>query len=175
VTTRVLQCERFRRLLTHLGRRSSGADPLAACYRDAMAARGDLLPGCRGTLRRLARRFQLATVTNGTDRVQRARLRAAGIDRYFAHVVTSESAGSAKPDPRIVRVALAALGVSAGEAILVGDDPATDGRAAARAGVRFCWMDGGKPLRPRVRRPAVSVRRLPELLRVVDPSLPGLG
>jgi HAD superfamily hydrolase (TIGR01509 family) len=175
VTTRVLQRERFRRLLVHLGRRTSGASPLAACYRDAMATRGDLLPGCRGTLQRLARRYRLATVTNGTDRVQRARLRAARIDRYFTHIVTSESAGAAKPDPRIVHVALAALGVSAREAILIGDDPESDGRAAARAGVRFCWMDDGKPLRPRVRRPRMSVRRLPELLRVVDPSLPGLG
>jgi YjjG family noncanonical pyrimidine nucleotidase len=175
VTTRVLQRERFRRLLAHLGLRTSGADPLAACYRDHMATRGDLLPGCRGTLRRLARRFPLATVTNGTDRVQRARLRAAQIDGFFAHIVTSESAGYAKPDPRIVYVALDALGIAARDALLVGDDPESDGRAAARAGVRFCWIDHGRRLRPGVRRPRVRVRRLPELLPLVDPAAASLG
>jgi 2-haloacid dehalogenase len=170
VTTIALQRDRFRRLLAHLRGPVRDAEGLSACYRDHMATRGDLLPWCRYTLRRLVRRCRLATVTNGTDRVQRARLRAARIDGFFDHIVTSESAGRAKPDPRIVRAALESLGIGPREALLVGDDPQSDGLAAARAGVRFCWMDDGKPLRLGVGRPGLRITALPQILPIVGAS-----
>jgi HAD superfamily hydrolase (TIGR01549 family) len=135
---------------------------------EGLAARGDLRPGSRALLRRLSRRFLLATVTNGVDRVQRSRLRAARIDGFFDSIVTSEMCGFAKPDPRIVHTALDSLGVGPGEALLVGDDPQTDGRAAARAGVRFCWVDDGKPLRPGTRTPRCRIRAWDELLALLD-------
>jgi FMN phosphatase YigB (HAD superfamily) len=83
-------------------------------------------------------------VTNGIDRVQRSRLAISGLSPFFEVIVTSQGCGFAKPDPRILHVALDALGVSPRRALYVGDDPATDGGAATAAGVRFCWMDGGR-------------------------------
>jgi len=53
------------------------------------------------------------------------------------------------------------------EAVLVGDDPESDGRAAARAGVRFVWVDDGRPRRPGVRAPRVRIRAWAELLPVL--------
>ncbi len=82
-------------------------------------------------------------MTNGIDRVQRSRLRAAGLDCFFEVVVTSAGCGYAKPDPRILHVALRALGLPARQALYVGDDPEVDGAAAAAAGVSFCWIDTG--------------------------------
>jgi FMN phosphatase YigB (HAD superfamily) len=58
-------------------------------------------------------------------------------------------------------VALDALGVSPRRALYVGDDPATDGGAAIAAGVRFCWMDGGRPIAGR--RPRRRVENLGQL------------
>jgi FMN phosphatase YigB (HAD superfamily) len=104
-------------------------------------------------------------VTNGIDRVQRARLRAAKLDGRFQTIVTSEGCGYAKPDPRILQVALDALGVGPHEALYVGDDRRVDGGAAAAAGVRFCWMDRGTETggrRPRLR--ITHLRDLPDLL-----------
>jgi len=101
-------------------------------------------------------------VTNGIDRVQRARLEAARLRPLFETVVTSEGCGYAKPDPRIIHAALDDLGVSPGEALYVGDDPAVDAQAAARAGVAFCWVDRGQgPARGR--RPRRRVTHLLEL------------
>ncbi len=74
--------------------------------------------------------------------MQRARLAASGLAPLFDVIVTSQSCGYAKPDPRILQVALGSLRVRASEAVYVGDDPATDGAAARAAGVRFVWMDG---------------------------------
>ncbi len=164
VTPRVLTRERFRRLLGRLGVGRALAPTLARRYVMTLATRGDLRPSSRATLRRLARRCRLATVTNGTDRVQRARLRAARIDHYFDAIVTSEKCGFAKPDPRIISYALRSLGVSPEHAVMVGDDPETDGLAAARAGVRFCWYDDGKPRRAGAPRPPCRITALPDLL-----------
>jgi HAD superfamily hydrolase (TIGR01549 family) len=118
-----------------------GGAALSAAYIDGISRRGDLLPGCRSTLGRLKRRYRLGLVTNGLDRVQRSRLRVARLEGCFDVVVTSEACGFAKPDPRILRVALQALGVGAAEALYVGDDREVDGGAARAAGMRFVWMD----------------------------------
>ena len=102
-------------------------------------------------------------VTNGIDRVQHARLRAAGLGPFFEAVVTSEGCGFAKPDPRIVQAALDALGVEAAEAVYVGDDVAVDGEAAARAGTTFVWVDRGDALPRGLRRPRRRIAHLGEL------------
>jgi HAD superfamily hydrolase (TIGR01549 family) len=143
---------------------------LSAAYLEALAARGDRLPGCRPVLRQLqARGLRLGVVTNGIDRVQRARLKAARLEAHFAVVVTSQGCGFAKPDPRILEVALRALEVGPREALYVGDDARTDGGAAAAARVPFCWIDrgGARPL-PRPRH--VRLTHLRELLPLVDRS-----
>lgn len=165
-----LALERFRRLLRELGLPGSGARPLGRRYLGHFSRRGDLLPGCRSTLRRLGRRFVLGVVTNGIDRIQRSRLAASRLRGHFAVVVTSQGSGFAKPDPRILEVALTALGVGPEAALYVGDDPGTDGVAASAAGVPFCWLDGGAPYPRSLHRPRHRIRSLPEL-----PGRLGLG
>src|SRR3954452_4462952 len=64
-------------------------------------------------------------------------------------VVASATAGVAKPDPRIFRVALAAAGCDAAEAVHVGDSAVNDAAGARGAGVRALLLDreGGGDLR----------------------------
>lgn len=83
-------------------------------------------------------------------------------------MVTSEGCGYTKPDPRILYVALAALGVPARDALYVGDDPAVDGEAARAAGVAFCWLDGDRRRRARPR-PDLRVASLAELAERLAP------
>jgi HAD superfamily hydrolase (TIGR01509 family) len=155
--------ERFRLLLADLKHDPRRARALARAYLACLSRRGDVLPGARRALRLLAPRFRLAVVTNGYDRVQRARLRAAGLFERFDAVVTSERAGFAKPDPRIVHAALRALRVGGRQALYVGDDLHTDRGAASAAGVPFVWIDrGGRPARG-AERPRRRVRSLLEL------------
>lgn len=155
--------ERARRLLESLGAPTRGAARLGRDYLAAFARRGDLLPGCRSALRRLARRYRLGVVTNGIDHVQRSRLRASGLAERFEVVVTSEGAGCAKPDPRIMHRALQALEVSPEQTLYVGDNPEADGLAAHRARVPFCWIDAGTPFPRRCGRPRLRVRHVGEL------------
>jgi HAD superfamily hydrolase (TIGR01509 family) len=141
------------------------AGRLGEAYLDHLSRRGDRLPGCRPVLQRLRRRYRLGLVTNGIDRVQRSRLSASGLGPLFETVVTSQSCGYAKPDPRILHVALGALQVAPRNAVYVGDDPATDGGAASAAGVRFVWMDRGFPVPGRrPRRRVTTLHELADLL-----------
>jgi HAD superfamily hydrolase (TIGR01509 family) len=162
-----LAVERFRRLLRQQGGDTRRAAVLGRAFLERLSRRGDLLPGCRRTLRGIARRHRLGVVTNGYDRVQRRRLETAHLDGLFEVVVTSESCGFAKPDPRILHVALEALHVPASQAVYVGDDLQIDRAAARAAGVPFWWMDHGRPIPAGLRRPRRRVRCLAELLDVL--------
>jgi HAD superfamily hydrolase (TIGR01549 family) len=116
-------------------------------------------------LRALGERYRLGVVTNGIDCVQRSRLAASGLAPLFETVVTSQGCGFAKPDPRILHVALDALSVSARHAVYVGDDPAVDGAAARAAGVPFVWMNRGDAVHGvRPRRRVQSLHELKHLL-----------
>jgi YjjG family noncanonical pyrimidine nucleotidase len=158
-----LEVERFARLLAQLGARRRGAGSLSRSFLARLSERGDLLPGCRSLLRSLKARYRLGVVTNGIDRVQRARLRAASLEDSFETVVTSEGCGYAKPDPRILLAALRELEVDPEAAVYVGDDVAVDGGAAAAAGLRFLWVDRGDALPPGLPRPEHRVRHLREI------------
>jgi len=65
-------------------------------------------------------------------------LRRLGAGRLFETIVTSSEAGTAKPDPRIFKLALARLQVEAARALHVGDDT-RDEEGARRAGMRFAY------------------------------------
>jgi HAD superfamily hydrolase (TIGR01509 family) len=59
----------------------------------------------------------------------------------FDVVVDSATTGAAKPDPAIFRHALSRLGVAAGRALYVGDDPANDLDGARAAGIDAVLID----------------------------------
>ena len=161
-----LSHERFRRLAVALGREPRLARRFSRVYLTSLAARADMLPGCLRVLAVAAKRHRLAIVTNGIDRVQRSRLRIAGLRDRFHTVVTSEGCGFTKPDPRIVIEALRRIGARAADAIFIGDNPTTDGDAAHGAGVRFVWLDRGAHRAPR-RRPYARVTDLAGLARFI--------
>jgi HAD superfamily hydrolase (TIGR01549 family) len=160
--------ERFRRLLHETGKGPALAKRLGDRYLDRLSARGDRLPGCRPLLHALRKRYRLGVVTNGIDRVQRSRLAASGIAPFFEVVVTSQGCGFAKPDPRILRIALDGLGVQPREAVYVGDDPAVDGAAARAASVPFIWVDRGDA--PRGAAPRPSAGRAPAAALTPEPA-----
>lgn len=158
-----LAVERFREYLAE-----TGADPrrgarLSRTFENELAHRAHLHPGCRAMLRALFGRFRLAVVTNGLTRIQHGRLRVSGLRRFFETVITSQACGVAKPDPRILTIALQELGVEARESVYVGDDAAVDQQAAHAAGLAFVWVDRGRRVPRGVRRPRRRVKHLREV------------
>lgn len=99
-------------------------------------------PGAEATLAELARRgIRLAIVTS---RMRRATLRGldiCGLASHFDVVVTPDDVANPKPDPEPVILALQRLGVTAEEALFVGDSPydVAAGRAAGTRTAAALW------------------------------------
>ncbi len=99
-----------------------------------------LAPHAREVLAVLkARGYRLAVVSNW-DATLPEILEVVGLGRYFDHLSVSALSGYAKPDPRLFREALEALGVSPEEAVHVGDAEA-DLLGAEAVGMRALLFD----------------------------------
>lgn len=124
-------------------------------------------------LQALGEQYDLGVITNGNADVQRL-----GLAHYFKFALCAEDLGIGKPDPAPFTAALRLGGVSASEAVHVGDHPNDDIAGAQRAGMRAIWFnpkglawpeangaDVGRPNagRPNVGRPEAEIRDLSEL------------
>ncbi|MFO7625980.1 MAG: HAD family hydrolase [Candidatus Fermentibacteraceae bacterium] len=109
-------------------------------YFRRLAQQGALMPGVRETLAALSLMTRFALVSNGSAKVQDARLAIGGIIDYFPVRVYSREEGVAKPDPRILLITLERLGVLPEQAVFVGDSAKSDMAAAQAAGVEFIWF-----------------------------------
>jgi putative hydrolase of the HAD superfamily len=89
----------------------------------------------------LARRYPLGLVSNFYGNLS-AVCDDLGIRSLFRVIVDSEAVGCTKPDPRIFRHALDALGVAAGDATFVGDSPSRDMAGARGVGMAHIWLVG---------------------------------
>jgi YjjG family noncanonical pyrimidine nucleotidase len=165
LTSKELRVLRFHLWLERLQRDPARARRLAPLYLREFSARADLVEGASALVRSMTRLdLRLGVVTNGIDRVQRTRLKVSALGGAFRVVVTSEKAGIAKPDPRILELALRRLRVEPSQALYVGDDPHVDGLVANRAEVRFVWFN---PRRETVK-PGEDVRIDHQIERLQD-------
>ncbi|MGC8966940.1 MAG: HAD family hydrolase [Thermus sp.] len=133
--------EFHRRLLAGMGLEDHAealSQELVARWKDP--ALWPLTPGAEETLRALkAEGYPLAVVSNW-DATLPEILEVVGLKRYFDHLAVSALLGHAKPDPRLFKEALAALGVTPGEAVHVGDSEA-DLLGAEAVGMRALLFD----------------------------------
>lgn len=128
-------------------------------------------PGAADLLAWCQDRAGVAIVTDGRPEIQRAKLRAAGLDRCVDVVVCSDELGRAhrKPDPLPFRTALDHLGAGPGEAAFVGDRPETDIAGAGALGIVTVRVHSGEyARRPDVVPPDVRCATLAEVGAVLD-------
>jgi putative hydrolase of the HAD superfamily len=100
-----------------------------------------LFPGAPETLRALSAKFRLHIITNGFEEVQMLKLSSTGLRSYFVHIITSEMAGSKKPDPAIFDFALSKTGAAPFQSLMIGDDPAVDVLGAMESGMQGILFD----------------------------------
>jgi putative hydrolase of the HAD superfamily len=97
----------------------------------------------------------LGVVTNGQERQQIEKIRRCGLDSWLQFVVTSETAGIAKPDSQIFSNACARLALREDDVAYVGDSLEIDAVAASRAGLTGIWLnrpgDGASSCPPEIR------------------------
>jgi len=119
-----------------------GGDPAAVAefYVEALSEQSMLLPGALEAVERIAEKLPVSIVTNGISRVQRGRISRSPLRHLIRDFVVSEEIGFAKPDPRVLEIALSNLGVAPRDALMAGDGLA-DMRCARNAGVDGCWVN----------------------------------
>lgn len=131
-----LKVERFRQLLEVLGRTDIAPEDMAAKYTTMLASHPDLLSGAEDFIRALQGKVKMAIVSNGLSAIQRGRLGLCPLTSMFDAIVISEEVGVAKPDPKLIEVALDMLGCKdKSQAVMMGDSLSADIKAAVNAGV----------------------------------------
>lgn len=125
-----------------------------ALFPDALPALQALRPVCR-----------LGLVSDSQRAFLEPEMRLLGLTPLFDARVLSCDFGFRKPDPRLFRVALAALDVAPSEALYVGDHPYRDICGPRQVGVRAALLrrPDGMPADARACPPDLVVRSLAEL------------
>lgn len=140
-----LRAERIRRLVSESGAAdldAQEAEELADAYRSAYLRAVRPVDGAAELLAEVRRRgARVVAVTNNLVAEQERKLRDTGMRDLFDGLVISEAAGVSKPDPAIFELALGVAGVSAPEAIMLGDSWTNDVMGALGAGVAAAWLD----------------------------------
>jgi FMN phosphatase YigB (HAD superfamily) len=133
-------------------------------------SRAVVFPAHHGPLLdRLHRQHRLAVVSN-FDYAPTARgiLEREGITHLFEEVVVSDEVGWRKPKPVIFETALRRLGVSAAEAVHVGDRADLDVGGAQGVGMDAVWINrDAAPLPPGIGPPRFEIRDLQELEHIL--------
>jgi HAD superfamily hydrolase (TIGR01549 family) len=138
--------ERFRRALRRVGvadeEAGAVAQRLSLAHMAHLASMTVLPPEHVSILSDCARRYRLALVSN-FDHGPTARrvLSDHGIAGFFPTTVISAEFGRRKPHPAIFEAALLGAGVSAGEALFIGDSLGDDVLGAHHAGVPVVWLN----------------------------------
>ena len=86
--------------------------------------------------------LRLGVITDGLPVKQWEKLVRLGLDDFFETVIISgdEGVGLNKPDPKVFEIALEKIGVTAGEAVMVGDKIHTDIDGANKVGMTSIWL-----------------------------------
>lgn len=114
---------------------------LAELARGVSRRRLALYPHVLDVLDVLRGHLPLAVVTDAQAANARGELHQVGLLDYFDPIVVSGDHGFRKPDARLFRYALDALGVAAEEAVYVGNDMHRDVHGAGELGMRTVMFD----------------------------------
>lgn len=134
--------EHFRTLLHRFG--YNGPDrfcvEITQMFRALTMRRFVLFPEVVSVLQSLQPAMRLGVVSDAQRAFLEPEMALLGLTDYMDVVVVSGDHGFRKPDPRLFRMALAGLNVSAHEAVYIGDHSFRDVCGAQAAGMKAFWL-----------------------------------
>ena len=102
------------------------------------------MPDAEMVVQYLAAKYPLTIISNGFKEVQYYKFEHSGLAPYFTHTLISEEVGVNKPQPEIFRIALERNGITADEAVMIGDSYSSDIAGAKAAGIDQLWIHEGE-------------------------------
>ena len=109
---------------------------IAVEYIDFLPHFNYLFPNTFEILDYLKEKYQLHIITNGFEEIQSKKMESSKIIHYFDTIVTSESVGVKKPNPRVFQYALKVANANKENSIMIGDSIEADILGAINVGIR---------------------------------------
>ncbi|MEQ6124571.1 YjjG family noncanonical pyrimidine nucleotidase [Pseudotenacibaculum sp. MALMAid0570] len=94
-----------------------------------------LFEGTTELLEYLKEKYALHIITNGFEEVQTIKMQKSGIIDYFKEIITSESVGVKKPNPRVFNYAIEKTNAVAANSMMIGDNLEADIQGAINCGM----------------------------------------
>lgn len=166
IGSEVIRKERFRQILEALNAFDPKlSDDLSHEYLYTCPRKGNLMPHAIETLQYLSANYRLSVITNGFEEIQNMKLTAGNLHTYFDHIVTSQKAGHKKPAREIFTYTLEKNGISASEAMMIGDNLLTDIKGAREASIDAVFYNPEKSMhQEKVTREIESLHQLRSFL-----------
>jgi HAD superfamily hydrolase (TIGR01549 family) len=161
--------ERFRRALRQLGVEAERAPEIAArlslAHMSHLASMTAVHPGNVRLLAELAPQYRLGLISNfDHGPTVRRILTEHGLAQFFSAILISDDFGQRKPHPAIFEAALRALGVTAADALFIGDSVSDDVGGAHNVRLPVAWLNAKREiLPPDVPAPDYVIAELTEL------------
>lgn len=99
---------------------------LAEEYINKLPNYNHLFEGTIEILEYLRNKYQLHIITNGFEEIQALKMSKSGLTKYFKEVITSESVGVKKPNPRVFEFALKKANTISSSSLMIGDSLEAD-------------------------------------------------
>lgn len=100
-----------------------------------------VFPDAFEVLEYLAGKYSLHLITNGFNDIQQVKLKHSQLEKFFEHVITSESSKARKPNRRIFEVAFELTGANIFDSIMIGDNLDSDIAGAKGIEMDHVWFN----------------------------------
>ena len=104
-------------------------------YLQILPTKKNLFVDALDLLEYLKPKYSLHIITNGFEEVQAQKIESSGLARFFTHIITSERAGSQKPQREIFLYAFDISGGTVHNSIFIGDSLEADIAGAQSVGM----------------------------------------
>ncbi|QOD62287.1 noncanonical pyrimidine nucleotidase, YjjG family [Polaribacter haliotis] len=111
-------------------------DKIAIEYINYLADFNHLFVGTFELLDYLKEKYQLHIITNGFEEIQSKKMINSKIYHYFDKIITSDSVGVKKPNPKVFKYALEYANADIEKSIMIGDNLEADVQGALNIGLK---------------------------------------
>ena len=138
VSKKLLRYKRLKETFDLLSYRISDPkiDLLSKVYIDNLSNYNTLFDGAVDILNYLSPKYGLHIITNGFDEVQTKKMNTSGILEFFDKIITSESVGVKKPNPKIFHHAMELAQATIMDSVMIGDNFEADILGAKAVGMK---------------------------------------
>lgn len=128
VSKEELRYQRLNETFTQLKYSASASliHDLSEKYIEFLPSFNNLFDGAIELLEYLKDKYKLHIITNGFEEVQTTKMENSGILHFFTEIITSESVGVKKPNPKVFQYALSAADAQPEHSIMIGDNLEAD-------------------------------------------------